>query len=41
MTMRIVTWCMVGLLTIAVFQYSLFKENGEPRRIPTLQQVLR
>lgn len=39
--MKILTWLMVGLLTVAAFQYTLLKENGEPRQVPTLQQVLR
>lgn len=39
--MNILIWLMVGLLTVAAFQYTLFKENGEPRQIPTPQQVLR
>jgi hypothetical protein len=39
--MKIVFWVMAGLLTVAAFQYGLFKENGEPRQIPSLQQVLR
>lgn len=39
--MKIVFWFMAGLLTVGIFQYGLFKERGEPRHIPTLQQVLR
>lgn len=30
----------LGILVYSI-QYSLFKENGEPRHIPTLQQILR
>lgn len=39
--MKIMFWVMAAGLTIALLQYSLYKENGEHRRIPTLQQVLR
>lgn len=39
--MKFLFWVMAGLLTVALFQYGLFKENGDPRQIPTLQQVLR
>lgn len=39
--MKIVFWVTAGLLAVGMFQYGLFKENGAPRQIPTLQQVLR
>jgi hypothetical protein len=39
--MKIMFWVLAAGLTIALLQYSIFKENGEPRHIPTLQQILR
>jgi len=39
--MKIMFWIMAAGLSISLLQYSLYKESGEPRHIPTLQQVLR
>lgn len=39
--MKVFFWVLATGLTIALLQYSLYKENGERRQVPTLQQVLR
>lgn len=39
--MRITFWILAAGLTIALLEYGLFKENGEPRQIPTFQQAQR
>lgn len=38
--MKIMFWVLAAGLTVSLLQYSLYKESGEPRQIPTLQQVL-
>ena len=39
--MKVLFWVMAAGLSVAMLQYGLFKENGEPRHVPSLQQVLR
>lgn len=39
--MKILTWLIIGLLTVLLFQYALFKENGEPRQISIPVAVVR
>jgi hypothetical protein len=39
--MKIVFWLLAFGLTVLLFQYALFKENGEPRQIELPMSVSR